>query len=271
VAQGLELWYRRLLPAAGEPRGVVSIVHGVCEHGGRYARLAGALVCGGFAVYAADLRGHGRSPGARIEIRAFNDYLDDQQRLLELICAAHPGKPLFLLGHSMGGAIVARLVQTRPAAVSGIVLSAPGIRVAGNLFPILRHLAWLVSQLWPRLRLVRIGSRNLSRDPAVVQDFRDDPLVYHGKFPARTGAEILATGQQILDAAATLRVPLLLLHGTGDRVTDPGGSQLLFDRAAAVDKSLKLYPGLYHDLFHEPEHPQITAEVLDWLTRRCPI
>ena len=114
-----------------------------------------------------------------------------------------------------------------------------------------------------------IGSRFLSRDPAVVQDFRDDPLVCHGKFPTRTGAEILATGQQILDAAATLRVPVLLLHGTGDRVTDPGGSQLLFDRATAADKSLKLYPGLYHDLFHEPEHRQITADVLQWLTQHC--
>lgn len=269
AGDGAELFYRRWLPKAGCLRGVVVLVHGVCEHGGRYDALARTLVGGGLAVYAADLRGHGRSPGARIAIRAFDDYLDDQQRLLDLALRAHPGQPLFLLGHSMGGAIVLRLVQTRAPAVRGIVLSAPSVCVAGSMFRILRHLAWLVSRLFPWLRLVRVGSGNLSRDPAVVQDFRDDPLVYHGKFPARTGAEILAAGPRILDDAGLLRVPLLLLHGTGDRVTDPAGSQRLFDRAAAADKGLRLYPGLYHDLFHEPEYRQITAEVLQWLVRRC--
>jgi alpha-beta hydrolase superfamily lysophospholipase len=254
---------------AGPVRGVVVIVHGFCEHAGRYARLAEELHRQGFAVHAGDLRGHGKSAGARIAIRRFDDYLDDAQRLVERARQQHPGRPVFLLGHSMGGAIVLWLAISRQPPIDGLIACAPAVSVGDRVFPVLRRLAGVCSLLAPWLRLFRVGGRRISRDPAVVADFRADPLVFHGRFPVRTAAEILRVGAQIQRRAQSLTLPVLLLHGTDDMVTDPLGSRLVYDRAKSADRTLHLYPGLYHDLFHEPEHGQVTADVLAWLAQRC--
>jgi acylglycerol lipase len=264
---GLVLYEQSWLPE-GEAAGVVVVVHGICEHGGRYVRLAGDLNRRGYAVYAMDLRGHGRSDGARVLVRAFDEYLDDVEMLLDRVAARHPEKPLFLLGHSMGGAVVALLGILRPPKVRGLVLSAPSVVVGGNVFPVLRRLAALASFVWPTLRFVRMGCWYISRDPAVVEAFKNDPLVFHGRFPVRTGAEILRAAQRIHLGMDQLQLPLLILHGTKDHVTDPNGSRLLATRAASPDKTLRLYPGLYHELFSEPERDQVLADTLAWLDAR---
>ena len=268
VRGGLNLYYRSWLPPT-DPLAVVVMVHGICEHGGRYAPVAEKLCSRGYAFYALDLRGHGRSEGDRLLIAAFDNYLDDLEVLLARVAEQQPGRPVFLLGHSMGGAIVARLALRRRPQIRGLILSAAALRIAGNVFPVLRKLARLMSRVWPRLRLVRLGSGMLSRDPRVVADFRSDPLVYQGKFPVRTGAEILEAAQDIQERMESIDVPLLILHGTGDRLTDPRGSWELYTRAQSSDKTLKLYQGLYHDLLHEPEWEQISDEILDWLGPRC--
>ncbi len=267
---GLNLCYRRWLPAS-DPLATVVIVHGLCEHGGRYATVAEELCAHGYACYAPDLRGHGRSDGERLLIAAFDNYVDDLELFLAQIAPQHPGRPLFLLGHSMGGTIVARLTLRRRPDVRGLILSAAALRIAGSVFPVLRKMARLMSRVWPRLRLVRLGSRMLSRDPQVVADFRSDPLVYHGKLPVRTGAEILEAAQDIQGQMESIEVPLLILHGTGDRITDPRGSWELYTRARSADKTLRLYQGLYHDLLHEPEWGPISDEILDWLGPRCSV
>jgi acylglycerol lipase len=256
-----EQWW---LPKAEAVASVV-IVHGINEHGGRYARLAEDLNRRGYAVYVMDLRGHGRSEGDRAMIWEFDQYLNDVEVLLERVAARQPGKPLFLFGHSMGGAIVALLAITRSPKVQGIVLSAPAVQIAGGVFPILRRLAALVSMLWPTLRVTRMGSRFISRDPAVVESFRNDPLVFHGRFPVRTGAEILRAAKRIQAGASRITLPLLVLHGTGDIVTDPRGSRLLVSRATSTSKTLQLYTGLYHEVLSEPEREQVLADLLEWL------
>lgn len=267
VHDGLTLYYRRWLPPTA-PRAVVVLIHGVCEHGGRYAPVAEKFCSQGYAVYALDLRGHGRSDGQRLLIATFDDFLDDLEEFLAHVAAEQSGRPVFLLGHSMGGAIVARLALRGRPQIGGLILSAAALRIGGNVFPVLRKLAWLMSRVWPRLRLVRLGSGMLSRDPQVVADFRSDPLVYQGKFPVRIGAEILEVAQDIQGRMESFEVPLLILHGTGDRLTDPRGSWELYTRARSADKTLKLYPGLYHDLLHEPEWGQVSDEILDWLGAR---
>ena len=299
---GLSLYEQSWLPE-GPARAVVVLVHGINEHSGRYARLAGDLNQRGFAVYAMDLRGHGRSDGDRVAIRSFDQYLDDLRLLLSRVAAREPGKPLFLFGHSMGGTIAALLAIAQateselkpqglaahprsPAAelrclaadgtsacgcmdqrprLQGLILSAPAVVIAGNVFPILRRLASLFSVLWPTLRLTRMGCRFISRDPAVVEAFRNDPLVFHGRFPVRSGAEILRAAKLVQNGAAALRLPLLILHGGGDYVTDPSGSRRLHERAASTDKTLHIYPGLYHEVFSEPERDQVLADLLAWL------
>jgi acylglycerol lipase len=261
---GLGLYEQWWLPEQ-EPVAVVVLVHGINEHSGRYAQLAEDLNRRSYAVYAMDLRGHGRSEGDRAMVRAFDDYLDDVDVLLERVIARQPGKPVFLLGHSMGGAIVALLGILRPPNVRGLILSAPAVQIGGGVFPVLRRLASFASKVWPTLRLVRMGCRFISRDPNVVEAFRNDPLVFHGRFPVRTGAEILRAAKRIQTDAKRLTLPLLILHGTGDFATDPRGSRLLVARAGASDKTLRLYAGLYHEVFSEPEREQVVADLLAWL------
>jgi acylglycerol lipase len=261
---GLGLYEQWWLPEK-EPVAAVVVVHGINEHSGRHARLAADLNRRGYAVYAMDLRGHGRSDGDRAMIRAFDQYLDDVELLLERVAARLPGKPLFLFGHSMGGAIVALLGITRPPPVRGLILSAPPVLVADGVFPVLRRLASLASRIWPTLRVVRLGGGYLSRDPAVVEAFRNDPLVFHGRFPVRTGAEILKVANRIQSEARRITLPLLVLHGTDDRVTDVKGSRLLVARAGSANKTLRLYSGLYHEVLSEPEREQVVADILAWL------
>lgn len=261
---------QRWLPA-GEVRAAVALVHGVNEHGGRYARLAEELNRHGIAVHAIDLRGFGRSEGERGLVLRFDVFLDDVELLLARTAAAHPGKPLFLLGHSMGGEIAAWLAIARQPKIDGLILSAPALLVGGKVFPILRHLAAFFSRVLPRLRLRRMGTRFMSRDPQVIRDFKDDPLVYHGKFPVRTGAEILRVLKQIRRRMEAVRVPLLIMHGARDFVTDPAGSRELYARAASTDKTLHLYPGLFHEIFNEPEREQVVGDLVEWIEKRSGI
>lgn len=267
TADGLTLLRRQWLPA-GTASGVVVMIHGFTEHSGRYAELAGELNLAGLAMETLDLRGHGRSDGRRAWIVEFDDFLSDLDQYHGLLRSEWAKVPLFLLGHSMGGLVAARWASLRPEAVEGVILSAPALAPGKAVFPWLRQLAPLVGFFFPRLRLAAMGSSRLSRDPAVVQAFRDDPLVVHDRFPLRSGTEMLRAMRQVFRNSRRLTSPLLVLHGTGDVVTAPEGSQALLALAGSTDKTIKLYEGLYHDLFHEPERRQVTADLIDWLKAR---
>jgi acylglycerol lipase len=264
---GLKLFLQRWLPDR-PAQAAVALVHGVNEHGGRYARVAGELNAHGIAVHAIDLRGFGRSDGERGLVLRFDEFLDDVEHLLQWTAGEHPGKPLFLLGHSMGGEIATWLIIERQPKIDGLILSAPALLVGGKVFPILRHLATFFSGVFPRMRLRRMGTRFMSRDPQVVADFKADPFVFQGKFAVRTGAEILRVVKIIRRRMEEVRLPLLVMHGTGDVVTDPTGSRELYARAASTDKTLHLYPGLYHEIFSEPEREQVIGDLIAWIERR---
>jgi alpha-beta hydrolase superfamily lysophospholipase len=264
---GLKLFLQRWLPE-GEARAAVALVHGVNEHGGRYARLAGELNRRGIAVHAIDLHGFGRSEGERGLVLKFDEFLDDVEELLARTAAAHAGKPLFLLGHSMGGEVATWLAIDRRPRIDGLILSAPALLIGGKVFPILRHLAAFFSIITPRLKLRRMGTRFMSRDPQVIRDFKNDPLVYHGKFSVRTGTEILRVVKLIRRKMEAVDVPLLIMHGTRDIVTDPAGSRHLHARASSPDKTLHLYPGLFHEIFNEPEREQVVNDLIEWIEKR---
>lgn len=264
---GLKLFERGWLPQ-GEPAGVVVVVHGIMEHGERYADLAAALTARGYELWAFDLRGHGKSEGKRATIRSFEDYLNDLQCFLDRVRSRHPGLRPFLLGHSMGGTIAALHTLTRRPELGGLVLSAAALRIGGAISPFLRALARLTSRTMPWLRVGRLTYKTLSRDAEMIDEFKKDPLVHHGRFPVRTGAEILSAGRQILAEAHRIELPLLVLHGTRDVVTTADGSRQFHAQAGSEDKTLKLYQGLYHDLFHEIERDEITADVVAWVVAR---
>ena len=268
AGDGLRLLERRWRPG-GESRGEVLVVHGFTGHGGRYAPAAAALTARGYGVSAMDLRGHGKSDGPRCWVRRFDEYLDDLDAHFRGVVQRAGEKPLFVLGHSLGG-LIALLwcIGRRPEGLRGLILSGPALQVRHELYPWLRRLAGVASVLFPRLRLVRMGGRYISRDPAIVAQFRDDPLVYHGRFPVRTGAEILRAGDLARAQFERLRTPLLILHGTADRVAAVEASEELVRRAESADKTLRLYAGLYHEVLNEPEKEQVRAEVIQWLDHR---
>ena len=267
TGDGLTLHENRWLPE-GDPVAVVVVVHGVIEHSGRYAELAVELNRHGIAVCAVDLRGHGRSQGARAWVDRFEQYTNDVEAYLERVHKAHPDRPLFLFGHSMGGLIVAWLAATGELNVRGLLFSAPAIELPDTLFPLLRRVAALASKLFPRLRLVKVSGTRLSRDPEVIAQFQDDPLVFHGRLPARTGYEIIRAAGDVHGRLESITLPFLVLHGTGDVVTAAEGSRRLVALAGSTDKTLKLYEGLYHDLPREPEKGEIFADVVEWVRQR---
>ena len=261
-AGGLQIFEQSWHPA-GAPRGVLIVVHGLLDHGSRYAAFAEELVGRGFAVYALDLRGHAHSEGGRVWVKHFDEYLEDLDVLLARVRAAEPGRPVFLFGHSMGGAIVTLFTVTRKPDVAGVVLSgaalgidAPGVQLFGLK---------VIAALAPHAGALKLKLKDFSRDPAVVAACEADPLVWHKATPARTAKELVKAVRRIEKSMEDVTVPLLVLHGTADAVTPPRGSKALFDRARSVDKALKLYGDFFHDLLHEPDHARVSADIAAWL------
>ena len=263
---GLTLATRRWQPHA-RPKGAVALVHGIGEHSGRYAHVATHLMLHDYAVYAFDLRGHGRSEGEpRAYVEAFDVYVADLDRVLEHIRAEAGVLPLFLMGHSMGGGIAARYVIEHGAGgLAGLVLSSAALRVPADLSPFLQKIAGVVSRFAPKLPATRLNTANLSRDPAVARAYEQDPLVYGGGVRARVGHAILQNVQHIEQHTDAFTLPLYLFHGTADRIADPEGSRRLFERAPTEDKTLKLYDGLLHETMNEPERERVLTDLTDWL------
>jgi alpha-beta hydrolase superfamily lysophospholipase len=250
---------------ADEPRAVLLIVHGLAEHSGRYAHVAEFFAGRGFAVYALDHRGHGRSEGVRADVVRFEDFLADLKTFLDLVKEHEPGKEVFLIGHSMGGAIVTLFAARHGAELDGLITSGAGVKVGGDISPLLVPLFKLVAAVAPRLPLVQLEAEAVSRDPEVVARYRGDPLNYLGNVRARMGVQLLRGGELALQELPQIELPVLVLHGTADRLADPEGSQMIYDGVGAVDKTIKFYEGLYHEIFNEPERDQVLADVAAWL------
>jgi acylglycerol lipase len=268
IAPGRSAYWQAWLPE-DPPRAIVVIVHGIHEHSARYAHVGSRLAAAGFAVYAADHRGHGRSDGRRANIERMALIVDDLKSFVRFAVARHSGLPVFMVGHSLGGLIALHYV-TEPrttelsTSLDGLVVSGPAVEVTVGS-PLARRLAGVLSALVPDLRVAAIDADHISRDPEVVRAYREDPLVDHGKIKARTGAEILVTMENLPARLPRLSVPLLLLHGTDDRICAPTSSTMVHDRVSSPDKTLRRYQGLYHEVFNEPEREQILTDLLSWL------
>jgi acylglycerol lipase len=268
TADGLTLFERAWLPD-DQAKAVIVIVHGYAEHSGRYEHVGRALAARGYAVEAFDLRGHGRSEGDRAVARSFGRYLSDLRRFRARVTARHPGLPLFLLGHSMGGTIVALYAIVDQPAVQGIILSGPGLIGRGAAWRITAPLFSALGRLFPSLPLAQLKAETVSRDPAVVEAYDNDPLVYRGKMRAGMMRAFVRALDRIGEGMDSISAPLLLLHGTADELTNVEGSILLYERARSADKTLRLYDGLAHEILNEPEKEQIIGELLAWLDQRA--
>ncbi|WP_231753048.1 alpha/beta hydrolase [Burkholderia sp. TSV86] len=275
TADGLELAVHRWPVAAsfGAPRASVALVHGLAEHAGRYQALAEQLNAAGIELVSADLRGHGRSPGERAWIERFDAFLEDADAIVAG-AARNDGTPLFLMGHSMGGAIAAlyaiKCAPARRRTLAGLILSSPALAPGRDVPRWMLAASRLVSRIWPRFPALKIDAALLSRDPAVVAANRADPLVHHGPVPARTGAEILAAMQEIERGRAALRLPVLVYHGTTDKLTEPDGSRDFGAHVGSPDRTLTIYEGSYHETINDLDRERVIGALIDWILSRAP-
>jgi alpha-beta hydrolase superfamily lysophospholipase len=264
---GVEIYWQAWLPA-GEPAAIVLLAHGGAEHGGRYAWVANALVARGYAVYAPDHRGHGRSSGPRAYVDRLADAGTDLHVVSDLARERHPDAPVFLLGHSMGGLVALDYACRYQEELTGLVLSAP--LAVLKVRPAMRVVSRLLSRLAPRLPVYKIDGTTVSRDPEVVRAYDADPLNHRGPLPARTVGELAAATRALPLRLRGLRLPILTLYGSGDRLVDPDGSALVEGCSASEDCTVRRYEGLYHELLNEPEREQVLDDVADWLDARLP-
>jgi alpha-beta hydrolase superfamily lysophospholipase len=247
----------------GIPRDQVVIAHGYAEHSGRYDAVAKFLTALGFAVHAIDHHGHGKSGGARAVIERFAQADADIDTLVDKHRSESGQATVKLIGHSMGGSLALNYALNHQEKLSGLVLSGPAI--GGTLPTLQRWFLGLLSTIAPRAGTVVLDGNAVSRDPAVVADYMTDPMVYRGKVPARTAHEMYRAICSYPSRIAALTVPCLLMHGDADSLVAPIDAAPLFQRVASPDKTIRIWPGLFHEIFNEPEREEVLALTAEWL------
>ena len=248
---GLNIYTQSWLPD-GDPRATILLVHGYGEHSGRYRNLVEWFVPRGYAIYALDHRGHGKSDGERVHIDSFTDYLVDLETYRQIVREAQPSGKHFLLGHSMGAMIAIAYAPAHLDQFDGLIISGGG----------------LATDRTPPTPQSPDLAATVSRDPAVVQAYRDDPLVYHGSPPPGRAAASKDTRAQLASLARSITMPIIIMAGADSPLGDGPRSEALFEAVSSSDKTLKLYPELYHEIFNEPEHPVVMADLEAWLDAR---
>lgn len=247
-------------------RAVVLLVHGLSEHSGRYSHVAARLVEQGYAVYALDHRGHGRSDGLRSYFDNIDQPVNDLTQYFDTVKAADPGKKLFIYGHSMGSLISLAFLLRYQQEFSGAILSGNPLAVEFSQPKVLVLVAGILNGLIPKQAITApLPSNYLSHDPAVIKDYDTDPLNYRGKVRVGMGHFILQAARYARAHMDELKLPLLIFHGEADKICPPKGSQLLYDSVRSTDKTLKFYPGLNHETHNELEKETVLANIVNWL------
>ncbi|MCK9276130.1 MAG: lysophospholipase [Syntrophales bacterium] len=259
------IFYRSCFPEE-EPLAIILIVHGLAEHCGRYSNVIDYFTPRGYAFYGFDLPGHGKSSGTRAHLNRFADYTNALQSCHSMIKKHHYHLPLFLLGHSMGGLIAARYLIDHQEELTGAVLSAPSIKVPENISPVTIFAGRILSFLVPSAGILTIDAEGVSRDPKVVTNYIQDPFVFRGKATARLSAELLDTMQYVMEAAAKITLPILVIQGSADKLVDPEGAKIFYNKAGSSDKKIIIYEGLYHEVLNEPEHGRVLEDLETWLS-----
>jgi alpha-beta hydrolase superfamily lysophospholipase len=264
-SRGRSLFRRAWLPP--DPARALLLVHGFAEHSGRYEEMGAWLAARGCAVHAYDQQGHGQTPGRRGHVQRFDHLLDDLGAALDLVCSEHPGLPAAIVGHSMGGLVAAAFAWQRNPRVTGVVVSGAAL-APPELSRVRIAAARVLHRVLPRLRInAGIDPLGLSRDPEVARRYLEDPLVLRG-MTAALGAELLGAIQRTAAAAAEIRVPMLLLHGEEDPLCLPQASAAFHADLSVPGSDLRIYPGLRHEIFNEPEREQVFGDLLAWIEAR---
>ncbi|ULE34835.1 alpha/beta hydrolase [Mycobacterium sp. IDR2000157661] len=251
-----------------EPRGVVVLCHGYAEHARRYDHVAERFGEAGLLTYALDLRGHGRSGGKRVYLRQIGEYIGDFHGLVGVAAADHPDLPRVVLGHSMGGGVVFTYGVEHPEDYTAMVLSGPAVYAQDAVSSFMIGVAKLVGSILPGLPVEQLPTEAVSRDQEVVAAYMADPMVHHGKLPAGIAKALISVGETMPKRAGSLSAPLLVVHGDQDKLIPVAGSRRLLECAGSTDAHLKVYPGLYHEVFNEPERALVLDDVTSWIATK---
>lgn len=266
-AGGVAIFATSWLPES-TPRDHLVLAHGYAEHLGRYSAVAEFLTAAGYAVHALDHRGHGKSGGPRAVIDSFAKADADIDTLVDKVRALSGLERIKLVGHSMGGSLALNYALNHPDKLSGLVLSGPA--VGGGLPKAQALLLALISRIAPALGMIELDGDAVSRDPKVVADYKADPLVFRGKVPARTAREMMHAVTTYPPRVGAMRLPCLLMHGSADTLVRADDAHPVFEAIASSDKTVRIFDGLYHEIFNEPERLEVLGLVKDWLDARPP-
>lgn len=252
----------------GAVRGIMILIHGFNSHSGYMEWPAGQFAANGFAAFALDLRGRGKSEGERFYVEKFSDWLGDVDKLVDIARSENPGVPVYVLGHSVGGVIASSYVFEHQQEIAGLICESFALDVG---LPQLVQLALEgASYLVPHLPVYSLKNEIFSRNPDVVAQMNNDPLIANEKQPAETASEVLKAAARLKENMPNFNVPVFIIHGTDDKATRPEGSQYFYDYVGSADKTLKLYEGGYHDLLNDLDKEIVMADILAWVNERIP-
>jgi acylglycerol lipase len=235
-------------------RGIMILVHGFNSHSGYFEWAAQQFASNGFAVYALDHRGRGKSEGERFYVEKFSDWLEDVDKLADIARSENAGIPVYMLGHSVGGVIASSYVFEHQTEIAGLICESFAFDVG-----------------LPELAQLALKNEIFSRDPKVVEQMNNDPLIANEKQPAETVSEVLKAAARLKENMPKFNVPVFIIHGTADEATRPEGSQYFYDNVGSKDKTLKLYEGGYHDLLNDIDKETVMKDILAWINERVPV
>jgi alpha-beta hydrolase superfamily lysophospholipase len=256
-------------PESGNPKAFVALVHGLAEHTKRYTHVARVLTEAGYALAGFDLRGHGRSGGARGHTASLEAYMQDIRQFLQQMEPRYPGIPRFMYGHSLGGLLTLAYAIQEDAGLKGVFVTSPALRAALQEQKAKIVLVKLLGSLLSTVTFPSgLNAADISHDPEVVRAYTSDPLV-HSSTSLGFGKAALKAIDLCFRRAAEFPAPLLIMHGTGDRIAYASGSEDFAKRveAAGGDVTLKLWKDMYHELHNEPEKAEVFKVMLEWLDR----
>jgi alpha-beta hydrolase superfamily lysophospholipase len=259
---GLKIFTRSWQPD-GKARGVVVIVPGFNSHGGQYLWVGEQFAAKKLAAYAIDLRGCGRSEGERYYAEKIDDYTDDVATLIRTAKSENPGLPVFLLGHSAGGVVSCIYTLDHQSEIEGLVCEsfAYDLPVPDLVLSFIKGL----SSITKHTHVFPLKNEVFSRDPQVVEAMNTDPLIQGESQPVQTSVVMIDAASRLNEEFPLIKLPVLILHGTEDKATNPSGSQFFYDNAGSTDKTLKLYDDHYHDLLNDVDKEVVMADINDWI------
>ncbi len=265
---GLKIFTRSWQPA-GKARGVVVIVPGFNSHSGQYLWAGEQFAAKDLAAYAIDLRGRGRSEGERFYVEKMEDYTDDVATLVRTAKAENPDLPVFILGHSAGGVVSCIYALDHQSEIDGLICEsfAYDLPVPGLVLMLLKAFDYIA----PHTHVYSLKNEDFSRDPLVVEAMNNDPLIKDESEPTQTAKVMIDAATRLNKEFPLIKVPVLILHGTEDKATNPSGSQFFYDTAGSTDKTLKFYEGHYHDLLNDLDKDVVMADINNWIDARVPV